>query len=195
MSPVGSDVLRKIMLFVLVLAGATQGWVQSTLTITGIIGACLILLSNLGSRTWHFMRWQPMKYTGRGSFFLAYLLAIGTGFILPYMGHRSIAIGGKGAMEYVITTSMLVAIVFMLSDFDGIQQFLVVGSDVSDTPLLLSSSPCSHLVEPPSCCSNVTKSMSMLVLGSGGWSQLYSHSCWCDKFLTRTKAQKRERNS
>lgn len=130
MSPVGSDVLRKAVLFTLVLAGATTGRVQNALTLLGIAGAILILLANLGSRAWRCMGWPPLQYTGRGSFVVAYVLAMATGFVLPYMGHRSIAVGGKGALEYVITTSMWVAVVFLVSDLDGLQQFLVVGSNV-----------------------------------------------------------------
>ena len=64
---------------------------------------------------------------------LVYLFAILTGFVLPYMGHRSISTGGKGAMEYVISTAFIVAVVFVLSDIDDIQSFLVVGSEVRTT--------------------------------------------------------------
>jgi len=129
-SPVGSDSLRKLVLFVLALAGVTVGTLQTVLTIGGIIGAILILLANLGARTWHFLRWKPLRYTGCGSFFIAYVLAILTGICLPYMGHRSVSAGGKGAMEYIIKTSTIVAIIFVLSDYDELQKFLVVGSEV-----------------------------------------------------------------
>ena len=129
-SPVGSDSLRKLVLFSLALAGATTGTLQSVLTIGGILGAMIILLANLGARTWHFLRWKPLRYGGCGSFFVAYFMAVATGFCLPYMGHRSIAVGGKGAMEYVIKTSTIVAIIFVVSDIDELQKFLVVGSEV-----------------------------------------------------------------
>jgi hypothetical protein len=91
--PVGADTLRKAVLFMLALAGATQGDLQIGLTTAGIIGACLILLSNLGSRSWHFLRWKPIKYSGPGSFFVAFVMSVVTGFVVPYMGHRSINIG------------------------------------------------------------------------------------------------------
>jgi hypothetical protein len=151
----GSDTLRKGVLFMLAVAGATQGVLQTVLTAGGIIGACLILLANLGARSWHFLRWKPVKYSGPGSFTLAFFLAVATGFLLPYMGHRSISIGvsgiivgtkdcvnfeqsshaivseqGKGAMEYVLKTAMMVAVVFVVTDFDDLQRYLVVGSEV-----------------------------------------------------------------
>lgn len=33
-------------------------------------------------------------------------------------------------MEYVLKTAMVVAVVFVVSDFDDLQQYLVVGSQV-----------------------------------------------------------------
>lgn len=96
----------------------------------GVIGAILLLLANLGARSWHALRWRPLRYTGFGSFWIAYLLAIGTGFAFPYMGHNAISTGGKGAMEYVLRTAIIVAVVFVLSDIDELQNFLVVGSEV-----------------------------------------------------------------
>jgi hypothetical protein len=131
-SPVGSDSLRKLVLLALALAGTANGSLQVILTIGGITGALLILLANLGARAWYFMRWKPLHYTGRGSFFIAFVLAVMTGVVLPYMGHRSIAVGGKGAMEYVIRTALIVAIVFVISDYDELQKFLVFGSESSE---------------------------------------------------------------
>jgi len=128
----GSDSLRKIILFCLALAGATTGWLRSFLTILGVVGAIVIMLANLGARSWRFLRWKPLRYDGFGSFFVAYVLAVTTGLMLPYMGHRKIATGGKGAMEYVLKTAVIVAIVFVVSDLDEIQQFLVVGSQFCD---------------------------------------------------------------
>jgi hypothetical protein len=92
-SPTNSDLIRKSVLFSLVLAGTTTGLLQNVLTTVGIIGACLIFLANLGARSWHFLRWKPIKYTGPGSFLVAYALAVATGFVLPYIGHRSITVG------------------------------------------------------------------------------------------------------
>ena len=131
-SPVGSDSLRKLVLLALALAGATNGSLQVLLTIGGITGALSLLLANLGARAWHFLRWKPLHYTGRGSFFIAFVLAVMTGVVLPYMGHRSIAVGGKGAMEYVIRTALIVALVFVISDYDELQKFLVFGSESSE---------------------------------------------------------------
>jgi len=128
----GADSLRKIILFCLAVASATTGWLRSFLTILGVLGAVIIMLANLGSRSWHFLRWKPLRYDGFGAFFFAYFLAIMTGLMLPYMGHRRVATGGKGAMEYVLKTAVTVAIVFVVSDVDGIQKFIVIGSEFCD---------------------------------------------------------------
>jgi hypothetical protein len=127
-SPLGSDSLRKLVLFTLAFASATNHW---GLTMIGVVGAIILLLANLGARSWHALGWRPLRYTGFGSFWIAYLLAVGTGFVFPYMGHSTIAMGGKGALEYVLRTAVLVAVVFVLSDIDELQRFVVIGSEVN----------------------------------------------------------------
>jgi hypothetical protein len=127
---VGSDYLRKGIIFSLALAASATGKVRMALSVGGICTACIVLLANLGSRSWHFLRWKPLRYQGCGATLLAYICAVCTGIILPYMGHRSVVVGGKGAMEYVIQTSIIVALAFVVSDYDGIQKFLVAGSEV-----------------------------------------------------------------
>lgn len=128
-SPVAPDVLRKLVIFVLVLASASTGQAQLILTLLGICGACLVLLANMGSRAWHFMRWKPQRYSWHGAGLLAYVKAVLMGIVFPYLGHRDIMVGGKAAIEYVIRTSFLAALAFMVSDVDEIQRFLVIGSD------------------------------------------------------------------
>ena len=49
---------------------------------------------------------------------------------MPYLGHRSIQAGGKAAMESVLRAAFVVAVVFVVSDHDDFQKFLVVGSQV-----------------------------------------------------------------
>jgi len=41
-----------------------------------------------------------------------------------------IQVGGEAAMESVMKSAILVAIIFVVSDYDEIQKFLVVGSEV-----------------------------------------------------------------
>ena len=128
-SPVGSDTFRRIVLLTLVFAGIAEAVYQSILTAIGIVGACILLLANLGARSWYFLNWKPIRYNGTGSFVLAYLCAVVTGIAVPFMGHRLIRIGGKGAVEYLIKTAFWVAVAFVVSDYDGIQKFLVLGSE------------------------------------------------------------------
>jgi hypothetical protein len=132
-SPVGSDQIRKVLLLCLTLAGAAEGTMQRVLTLAGISLACMVLLANLGSRAWHFLGWQAQRYNGMSASLVAYMAAVATGMLLPYMGHRDIEVGGKAAMEYVIKTALLVAAVFVISDFDEVQKFIIVGSEVRDT--------------------------------------------------------------
>jgi hypothetical protein len=127
-SRVESDWLRKVLLFSLAMAGATSGLSQYALTLFGISLTCAVLLANLGSRAWNFLQWQPLGYGGRLEPIVSYVAAILTGIVFPYLGHRQVEAGGKAAMESVFRVAFLVAIVFVVSDYDEIQQFLVVGS-------------------------------------------------------------------
>ncbi|GKY90464.1 hypothetical protein MPSEU_000020200 [Mayamaea pseudoterrestris] len=127
--PVAPDLMRKLVIFVLALASVASGNAQLILTLMGIGGACLVLLANMGSRAWHFLRWKPQRYSWFGAGFLAYGKAVVFGMVFPYLGHRDIMVGGKAAIEYVIRTSFLAALAFVLSDVDEVQRFLVIGSD------------------------------------------------------------------
>jgi hypothetical protein len=127
---VGSDYIKRGIIFCLAASGAAHGKLRLTLVCGGISAACIVLLANLGSRAWAFSRWKPLQYQGFGSTAIAYLFAICMGIVLPYMGHRNVLVGGKGAIEYIIQTAFVVAVVFVLSDVDVIQQVLVTGSEV-----------------------------------------------------------------
>lgn len=130
-SPIASDLLRKTVVFTLALAGVARDTAQQMLTLIGISLAVMVLLANLGSRAWYFLRWRPQRYDGCGASLVAFISAILTGLIFPFMGHRSIEVGGKAAMEYVIRTSFFAAAAFVISDLDEIQKFIVIGSEVS----------------------------------------------------------------
>jgi hypothetical protein len=128
-SRVESDWLRKVIVFSLALAGATRGYSQYALTLFGVSLTCAVLLANLGSRAWNFLHWQPLGYGGTLEPIVSYVAAILTGLVFPYLGHRQTQAGGKGAMESVIRVAFMVALVFVVSDYDEIQQFLVTGSE------------------------------------------------------------------
>ncbi|WP_287287944.1 hypothetical protein, partial [Okeania sp. SIO2B9] len=49
--------------------------------------------------------------------------------LTPYMGHREIEAGGKRALESIITSALIVAVVFVVSDFNEIQKLIVIGSE------------------------------------------------------------------
>ncbi|KAI2499472.1 hypothetical protein MHU86_14992 [Fragilaria crotonensis] len=128
-SGLGSDWLRKIATLLLAFAGAATGDGQKYMTIIGIFIMAGLLLANLGSRAWHFMKWKPISYHGPFSPAVGYVIAMLSGFVLPFMGYREIEAGGKPALESVIGSALIVAIVFVLSDIDEIQNFIVVGSE------------------------------------------------------------------
>lgn len=91
--------------------------------------ACAVLAANLGSRAWHYLKLQPLEYSGIGAPILAFLAAIVTGIVVPYMGYRQVEAGGKAALETVLRSAFLVAIVFLVSDIDDVQKFIIVGSE------------------------------------------------------------------
>lgn len=129
-SNVDTDWLRQVLIFSLALGGSTTGRTQVVLTLFGISLTCAVLLANLGSRAWGFLKWKPLAFGGPLEPIIAYAAAIAVGIAVPYMGHRQTEAGGKTAMESVLKSAILVAIVFVLSDYDDFQQFLVIGSEV-----------------------------------------------------------------
>ena len=128
----GSDLLRKAVVLTLALAGAATGRLQKYMTLGGISLACMVLLANLGSRAWLFLKWKPLRYQGPGSSLLAYMAAVATGAVVPYMGHRNMEIGGKASVEHILKTGIIVALIFLASDFNEVQKFLIIGSERCD---------------------------------------------------------------
>eukprot|EP00523_Entomoneis_sp_CCMP467_P003925 CAMPEP_0168743584 /NCGR_PEP_ID=MMETSP0724-20121128/13652_1 /TAXON_ID=265536 /ORGANISM="Amphiprora sp., Strain CCMP467" /LENGTH=510 /DNA_ID=CAMNT_0008791219 /DNA_START=137 /DNA_END=1670 /DNA_ORIENTATION=+ len=132
-SYVGADLLRKAAIFLLATASAaqddsTRGWI----TVSGIGLACCLALANLGSRAWHFMGWKPFPYAGPMHSVLAFMAAILTGLLFPYMGHRKVHVGGRPAMEHVISSAVIVGLIYVASDIDEVQRYLIVGSENCD---------------------------------------------------------------
>jgi hypothetical protein len=125
---VGSDWLRKIMTLLLALSGAATGTVQKYMTLTGISLACILLLANLGSRSWKLMKLR-FPYAGPLAPLLGFLAAIVAGIALPYMGAKEIEGGGKRGVEAVMISAVTVAVLFFLSDIDEVQKLVVVGSE------------------------------------------------------------------
>jgi hypothetical protein len=136
-SKFGSDWPRKILILLLAVASYTTSTFQKVCTLSGVALTCLVVLANLGSRSWKYLHWNPtmgMKYWCCGicnSFdpILAYFAAVMMGVCFPYLGHRQVQSGGAAAIESVLRIALLVAGLFILSDWDEIQRFLVVGSE------------------------------------------------------------------
>jgi len=132
-----SDWPRKIAVLSLALAAAQPegSAAQRYTTVGGIAFAMMILAANLGARGWYFMKWRALGQANRGrlsSFFApitSFAVAIVTGLVFPYMGFSKIQSGGKSAVQLVVWNSFLVALLFVISDLNSVQSFIVVGSD------------------------------------------------------------------
>jgi len=133
-SPFDSDFPRKMALAFLALTSAMKEGsdYQRYCALTGIGLSIMLLASNLGARAWYFLKWRPLKGGGVMSTFLApyisMFVAMVVGLIFPYIGFSKIQAGGKSAVELVITNCILVAALFVVSDFDFIQSFIIDGS-------------------------------------------------------------------
>jgi hypothetical protein len=143
MTQVESDWLRKLLILLLAITTATTGLTRKICTLGGIALASWILLANLGSRSWKFMGWKPAFVTSEGCFspcggfcgfqslwepVMSYALAVMTGMFVPFLGHRQVESGGTIAMESVLRIAVMVAIFFLVSGREEVQNFLVLGS-------------------------------------------------------------------
>ncbi len=127
-SQIESDWLRKIIVFSLLLASIAQGFTQHILSFGGVSLACMVLLANLGSRAWGYMQWRPIQNYGFLEPAVSFVFAALTGLTFPFLGHRQVESGGKAALESTLGIALLSAIVFVVSDYDMIQQYVVIGS-------------------------------------------------------------------
>ena len=128
-----SDWPRKLIILLLAMAGSSPagGSTQRYLTVIGVALACLVLAANLGSRTWQNLKLRPLRYTGFGYQWVAIFFAICAGLTAPYLGCREVQVGGQVAFTSILKHAFIVAIVFIISDFDEVQRFLISGSEVS----------------------------------------------------------------
>ena len=136
---VDSDWLRKGIVMTLLMASVANGYgsVTQILCFSGISLACLVLLANLGSRAWGYMLWRPIQNVGFMEPFLSFLAAVITGLVFPFLGHRQVESGGKSALESTLRIAMFSAILFVVSDYDNIQRFVVIGSENCSQDLIV----------------------------------------------------------
>ncbi|KAL7545835.1 hypothetical protein ACHAWF_009185 [Thalassiosira exigua] len=147
LSKTDSDWPRKGVVFLLATASAMEAGskAQWYATLTGVGMAMALLAANLGARAWRFMRWRPVRSLGNGvapngdGFLIpliapvgATLVALVAGLVFPFMGYGRIQAGGRSAVRLVVLNSLLVAGIFVASDLDVLQEFLVVGSERCD---------------------------------------------------------------
>jgi len=135
--PVQTDWPKQLLLFSLAVSAVlTPGsHVQHILTLCGIGWACCVLAANVGARAWRHLRLRPLPYRGFGRTIVSFLAAVVTGLTIPYIGFRRTQSGGQVALEAVLIGSFIVAAVFILSDFDVIQKFIILGSEVRSVNL------------------------------------------------------------
>lgn len=126
-----TDWIRKLLVFCLYLGAATEGDARLILTLTGISMTCLVVLANLGARAWGFMGRRPLRFGGPFEPIFAYCAAVAVGLALPYLAYRETQGGRQPAIRGTILHALMVAIIVVASDYNKIQQFLVIGSEVS----------------------------------------------------------------
>eukprot|EP00934_Nitzschia_sp_Nitz4_P004713 Nitzschia sp. Nitz4//scaffold141_size107518//15634//17223//NITZ4_004265-RA/size107518-augustus-gene-0.89-mRNA-1//-1//CDS//3329536255//4703//frame0 len=128
-SGVYSDWPRKIVLFLFLLGGSADGTTGYYFTTIGISLTCVVLLANLGSRAWGFLQWDPIANAGLFEPAIAFVLAVLTGVLFPFLAQRQVDSGGNPALESVFSVAVAAALLFVLSDYDDIQKYLIVGSE------------------------------------------------------------------
>ena len=127
-----SDWPRKLAVLALALVAVqdTGSELERYATVAGILFSITLLAANLGARAWHFMKWKFIRRGGPFASVLSFFVATVVGLCFPYMGFGKIQAGGKAALQLVIYNSLIVALIFVVSDVDSVQKFLVVGSEV-----------------------------------------------------------------
>ena len=133
----GTDWLRKILILLFLISSAsTDDTFQKVCTLGGIILTCLVLLANLGSLSWKYLHWKPFRGVSLFGIavspldpLLSYGAAILTGICFPFLGHSKIESGGTAAIESVMRIAVVVAALFIISDYDAFQRLLVVGCE------------------------------------------------------------------
>ena len=129
-----SDWPRKIVILLLAITSAMEAGseYQKYCALTGIGMAMVLLVANLGSRAWYFMKWKPLRGgLVMSSFlapFLSLIVAVLAGLIFPFIGFTRIQAGGKSAIQLIIFNCIVVTLCFIASEFDVIQQLVI------DTP-------------------------------------------------------------
>ena len=126
-----------------VASASTDATFQKVCTLGGILLTCLVLLANLGSHSWKYLHWKPFRglrwFGALGApldSLLGYLAAILAGLCFPFMGHSIVEAGGTAAIESVMRIAVIVAALFILSDFDAFQRLLVKGCEYNASYLL-----------------------------------------------------------
>jgi len=137
-----TDYSRIVLLTILILAIFSTGIVQRILTWAGAIFGCLILLCNLGSRSWKKIDLKPIDFNSVFSAPIVILASILAGIAFPYMGLRAVDSGsddssgkdevekiifhpnGKRGRQNIALASSSAAIVFLMSDIKSVQEAL-----------------------------------------------------------------------
>lgn len=129
--PVSVDWPKQALLLILSISAVLEAGsrAQSIATLVGIGWACCVLCANVGARAWRHLKWKSMPYRGHGRIVVSFLAAIATGLVIPYVGFRQAQSGGQVALETVLIGSLIVAAVFIVSDFDAVQEFIILGSE------------------------------------------------------------------
>jgi len=102
---------------------------QSILTLFGISWALVLLAANLGCRVWFNLGLNPVTYSFYGSSSVSLILATVLGLFVPYIGNRSMEASELTRISSVVSSAMIVALVFLISGFPDVYKYLIVGSE------------------------------------------------------------------
>ena len=121
---------RQLVLLLLALAtGMEEGRRRWQVTQAGLGVAALLLSANLGARGWYFLRRKPLRLGEGPAAFLAPVLSLAAatlhGLLFPYLGCAGIQAGGRAAVQLVMTRVVVVALLFVVSGMDAVQQLVV----------------------------------------------------------------------
>jgi len=137
-----TDYPRLILLLILILASSATGKLQQQLTLAGSVFGALVILCNLGSRSWKKIDSTPIDSSNMFTNILVILASIFAGLTFPFMGLRAVDSGsdesdgnadvekiifqpnGKRGRQNIAVASSGAALIFLFSDLKQVQESL-----------------------------------------------------------------------
>ena len=130
-SIIRNDLLQKLCILSLILGACSTEWTQTAFRSTGVTLACLLLMINIGARSWYFMGLTAFKRDRiGGSHIMPFLLSLFAGLSLTFLSTRVSAAGSKRSIESIILSAACVAVVMIVSNLDQVQKLIIINDEV-----------------------------------------------------------------